>query len=252
MILDTPLDVKGPYRLAGTVDVYFQNGKWIARSWPKRSHQPNSPGQLAVRSYFCEMLAWRKSLTSNELRRWEDLTLPPDKTWDDLWRSSCLKGLRSPAYDWWVSPGVKDPVWFCALNRLFAGPEQKYYLWLGQPGHILGITGASRWMWFYNATGGGPIQWIVNGLLCSAGKKVVPHYFPSPPKAAIKITGAAKISVNGQECWGWLSEPTPIIQPIVFCWWDHYKPLTYDLDSYILNIPPHVWTTPDYVIDVPF
>jgi len=206
MILDTPLDIKGPYCLKGTADIYFSGGKWIARSWPQRPKQPNSYSQISAREKFAAMLSLRVSLPEEEIKLWRNATWPPGKTWDDAWRSNMLKWFHLtdtiiPYRPFQVATLISTqiifpshpPAWRYGLGWSVRNDEFCFLQYLPTNAWLLSSS-PSR------------VLWDVNGLLCFAGKKVVPHFYPSAP--GMEISSYVEAEYEDQIFWGALS-PSP-------------------------------------------
>jgi len=248
MKLDTPLDIKGPYNVRGTVDIYFSNGQWIARSWPKRPKQPNSPSQLNARLIFRKMLDSRKLLSEEEYKVWSKMILPPDKTWDDIWRSSALKTLHTGAAIYPQFGHQQSKIVYVRLDNTNPPPAWQHAHLAGTwwPGDLPMIFSLDHaWIWNDSSDNA---KWIVNGLLCYAGKKEIPHYFLSLPdtsKFPFLFWGGALNGdfFNGKGCY------SNSIGKLAVIGYKNYRLPSYDLDSYRLNAPLLLFNSPDFVFD---
>lgn len=236
MILDTPLDIKGPYSLKGTADVYYSGGKWIARSWPKRPKQPNSTAQISCRDKFKKMLELRTTLPEPELRAWKSALWPPDKTYDDAWRGSMLKNFhandtlnppRPMQSANWLSTKIDFAV-FPARPRWFYGiaVEETEENWLMTYAKIWQIKDSKKDV----------VNWEVNGLLCYAGKKIIPHYQPIMPQETSFIDWGVPFTFNGKNyvAWGKLYDTQ---HPWAFARFYYYQPLKWAMPGYYCIVP---------------
>ena len=247
MKLDTPLDIKGPYNVRGTVDVYFSNGRWLARSWPKRPKQPNSSSQVNSRAIFSKMLEDRKALPAQEIDLWKNSVYPPDKTWDDVWRSSRLKFYHK--YDIsTIPPRSQTAKVYYAIFNLW-GDVWPWHRW-----HVVGSFEdeggySTRWLqniWHWNGTKQ-LFTWTVNGMLCYAGKKIIPHYVPSYPQTDPGTIWGLGRSIFGRPFSG-IALGSDSDQPISTAGFVDYKPEKFDMNSYILYLPFRSWKSPDYTV----
>ena len=255
MKLDKPLDGKVPYRLRGTVDVYYANGKWIARSWPRRPHQPNSQPQISARAKFARMLELRAALPAEEVKIWQSAPWPEGKTWDDCWRSSMLK--------WFHKNDTLTPPRNPQVQKLVR--FQHTYLIEGCPtmySSIIAWTGGGNWSfpegfppeyqrWYFTDPKQEQTHWEINGALCYRGKKITPHYVPRPPKDNDLAMWEFEFDYNGETYTGRGTYSTEILYFGISSY-QPYKPPHFDLTSYIctypqiLSYPPEVFLTFDY------
>jgi hypothetical protein len=248
MILDTPLDIKGPYSLKGTADVYWSQGRWIARSWPKRPKQPNSASQVFSRECFRKMLADRAALSPVEIALWQNSNYPPDKTWDDVYRSSRLK-IYHQGFSSWPWGQQVLPLYYARLNNTnFAWYPWKYWHIIGQwstewPPYMSGTTGV--WL-VKNDTD--RLRWIVNGMLCYKGRKEVPHYYPTFPNWQQYPQYWVGRYINGQPFVG-KGIGSDDIAPTAAAGIYNYKPSSYSIKSYVYCQPEIVRYTPDIIAD---
>jgi len=87
MILSAPLDGGKVCALRGIVDVYQVNGQTIARKWPKRPVQPNTPAQVAARVAFAATSAYCASQAPEVSAAWRASRSWTGRSWLDIWRS---------------------------------------------------------------------------------------------------------------------------------------------------------------------
>jgi hypothetical protein len=97
MILQNPAIDVDPYKFHGVADIYQAYGKWIARTWPRPPNHPRTPAQLANWNRFQRMISIRSQFAPLYLEQWKSITTPPQRSYDDIWRSGVLKTLNDPA-----------------------------------------------------------------------------------------------------------------------------------------------------------
>jgi len=243
MKLDTPLDIKGPYNVRGTVDVYFSNGRWLARSWPKRPKQPNSQSQISVREKFKAMLAARARMTTYESDLWKGISLPPDKTWDDLWRGNYLKTSYSIYSSTLLNRPFQIPIHYFGFKWPSRPPAIRYATYLCIEAPQVEPFPWDGLYWYTDLAGVPDITWAVNGMLCYSGKKQIPHYVPSVPEGAIVSPAADSYNLGGTVFRGWLTEATSSYSPIRAFISFPYTPQSYDIKSYVILFPSKEYKT---------
>ena len=203
MILDTPLNVKGPYQLRGTVDVYKKGNQWIARKWPRKPVQPNSSAQLAVRDAFKKMLAARAAMRSGEIEMWKETPQKMGKSWDDFWRSNWLKNYKKLGAPWlsyhsyWTMPKLgyltQNAFGVVGYFLLFFTDQRDGYFTNWHPS-VFGATDVLPYV---------PI-WQQNGMLCFKGKGSLPHYVMAvPPGNPWTDAGPTNYTLNPPCPAGW-------------------------------------------------
>jgi hypothetical protein len=72
--------------LRGTIDVYYQHGRTIARKWPTRQKQPNTTLQLRSRAGFTRSQRIIAGLTPWEREQWRTFVKESQATWTDYAR----------------------------------------------------------------------------------------------------------------------------------------------------------------------
>lgn len=86
MILEGPLSVEQVRTLRKTVDVYYANGLSIAREWPRKPRQPNSPAQINARNAMKSSIAWEKLIPYPLMQLYRSLDTPPTASYRDMMR----------------------------------------------------------------------------------------------------------------------------------------------------------------------
>ena len=82
-VIPHPVSMATVKGLAGTVDFYFQRGRQIARSWPRKSNLIPTPAQKIQRDNFAAIENWLKSQSRQQRSQWQAWQPPVGQTWVD-------------------------------------------------------------------------------------------------------------------------------------------------------------------------
>jgi len=251
MILDTPLDIKGPYQLRGTIDVYKRGNQWLARKWPRKPIQPNSAAQLAVRDAFKKMLAARAAMREGEREMWQQTIQKPGKTWDDYWRSNWLKGYKQSGAPW------------LSKHSWYKMPKIGYLTRADEIGNVYKMIVLFRdnrdpypYSWNFSMyhtplLKNDTFQFYENGKLCFKGKGRLPHYIPHEYQERTYAEGGDITAGLDPPCpSGWSATqmvlfddfpPYAVSQdawhPVWLAKGGTYHPENWQLDSYVYAFP---------------
>ena len=94
MILESPISLEVISTFRGVVDFYKWKGLNVARAWPRRPNQPNSPAQLFWREGVRQMAPWIKSNPLSWHRGWLKMPYLPGRTNEDMKRKYFLRMYR--------------------------------------------------------------------------------------------------------------------------------------------------------------
>lgn len=86
--LDKPFSIEQVKMFACVVDFYYWKGIPVARAWPRKPRQPNTPAQIAARQHFAKAGAWLKTLPAPFVEPWLNIDYPKGRT-----AKSYLRGL---------------------------------------------------------------------------------------------------------------------------------------------------------------
>lgn len=90
MILDKPVALNVVQAFRGTVDFYTWKSINVARVWPRKPVQPNTPAQVATREAFSASHVWRKSNPVSWHQQWARMSVPSNMTTEDMRRKTAL------------------------------------------------------------------------------------------------------------------------------------------------------------------
>jgi len=186
MILADPAVDMAPIPFHGTVDVYEAWGKWIARMWPRPPHHPRTPAQLASWDRFASMIQYRKTLPKLCVNMWKSVNTAPNRSYDDLLRSTILKVLKiksdNSAYSG-TRVICRHEIWnWKSFEGILYWFVDKY-IHVYSPLWNFTSPLISRPQLYYSPSASSVIDWSINGYLCYKGRKHEPHYVPSVSSA---------------------------------------------------------------------
>jgi len=203
MIIENPGVDFDPVTWRGKADVYFAYGKWIARSWPRPPNHPRTPKQLANWGRFEQMIALRKRLPASYFDLWKQTETPPERSWDDLMRSSIIKQINAesmPSPPGWFVSSLQA---YKSITRSPLGVYTRAVSWIihvYSPWQNVPYLDNSPPRIMQSFTKDTPIRWSENGKLCYKGRKMIPHYVPSE-------SGFTELDQLG---WKWRNRGDPV------------------------------------------
>lgn len=89
--LDKPFSIEQVKLFAGVVDFYYWKGIPVARAWPRKPKQPNTPAQVATRQHFAAAGAWMKTLPKPLVEKWIAREYPKGRTAKTYLRGLALR-----------------------------------------------------------------------------------------------------------------------------------------------------------------
>lgn len=109
MILSQPLPQSTIRALRGIVDVYTIRGRTIARSWPRKPNQPNTPAQVAARNAFSAASRWVSRMPEAQRQRWRESHSWKGCSWADI-----ARGVVTPLA---ATGTIPDPPLVSSMDR---------------------------------------------------------------------------------------------------------------------------------------
>jgi len=91
MILDKPVNLEVVQTFRGVVDFYTWKGINVARAWPKKPNQPNTPSQIETRKAFSASITWIKTNPVSWNHQWSRMQTPIGITTDNMKRKTALQ-----------------------------------------------------------------------------------------------------------------------------------------------------------------
>jgi hypothetical protein len=85
------IDIQQVRALRGVVDVYFWRGQPVARSWPRKPNQPNTPAQVAARARMKAANDWAAAQALSWQEAWRQSPQTPGRSYRDRYMSEALK-----------------------------------------------------------------------------------------------------------------------------------------------------------------
>ena len=193
MILQNPAIDVDPYKFKGIVDIYQAYGKWLARMWPRPPNHPRTPAQLKNWGRFSVMISIRSRFNPGYILQWKQIRTPPQRSYDDIWRSGCMKTLNDPSAG--MYPGYSSNICRGGTSYITGGgPEPFYYYYFDMyqvfPYACGNLSYSGLPVVMFSDQPGSRVDWAQNGYLCYRGKRQIPHYIPVH-------TGFSQIMVPG-------------------------------------------------------
>jgi hypothetical protein len=90
MKLKEAINVVQVESLRGVVDVYYQRGQPVARAWPRKAKQPNSPSQIEARQRLSRASKWGKVQGVEFQIAWQNSNNTPGRSYRDRYLSSAI------------------------------------------------------------------------------------------------------------------------------------------------------------------
>ncbi|MCG2681310.1 MAG: hypothetical protein L6455_15275 [Kiritimatiellae bacterium] len=192
-------------RIPGIVDVYRVGNEWVARSWPKPAHQPNSAEQLLWRQKFTDAHAVLKLFGGSYLSAWRLIECPPGKMWIDIAMTSAM-GQPDLFFPDMIA-GEPDYRLYHYSNPL-TYPFNKYRLicissipWFPLTDPYLNVAHGSLFS--------DVMKWNDCGYICPKGKRPKIRWVPSFKQ--IRVASAATSYV------------TDVSKPYTISWYDEFE-----------------------------